>query len=175
MIDLEAIGKRIAVHRRSHGYTQEDLAERVNVTRQAVSKWENGASLPDTECLLRLADLFEMSIDEILVGETSEGPVPQAEVEIKDEPRRTAKVDIDMVMGMAPLLEGPALDQLIASVDPADVEFHHLISLGPFASGPVLSSLVAEMPPGRIDEGEARALRAFVNGAVLGRYLSQTE
>ena len=175
MIDLDAIGKRIAAYRKACGYTQEDLAERVNVTRQAVSKWENGASLPDTDCLVRLSDLFGTSIDEILIGGESERPRTQSIMEAEEVHRRSVKVDIGVVMGMAPLLEGPALDQLVASVDPTDVEFYHLISLGPFASGPALSALVAAMPPGRIGEGEANALRAFVDGQVLERYIRQAE
>ena len=52
--------------RRAAGLSQEELAERLNVSRQAVSKWENGASDPSTVNLLALAKLYGVSADELL-------------------------------------------------------------------------------------------------------------
>ena len=63
-MDITKIGARIAVLRREKGATQEDLAKRVGVTAQAVSKWENGGA-PDTELLPAIADYFETSIDSL--------------------------------------------------------------------------------------------------------------
>ena len=53
---LVEIGKRIAESRRSAGFTQEELANRLGVTPQALSKWEKGASSPDLEMLTSLCD-----------------------------------------------------------------------------------------------------------------------
>jgi len=50
----------------ANGMTQEDLAEKLHVVRQTVSKWEKGISLPDAEMLERLADLFGVTADELL-------------------------------------------------------------------------------------------------------------
>lgn len=63
-----SIGKRIAEQRRRLRLTQEELAEKLDVTPQAVSKWENDISCPDVLMLPRLADLFEMSVDTLLRG-----------------------------------------------------------------------------------------------------------
>lgn len=52
--------------RKQQGLTQQDLAERMNLTFQAISKWETGQSLPDIEQLTRLADLFSVSADTLL-------------------------------------------------------------------------------------------------------------
>lgn len=49
---MNAIGKNILKMRKELGFTQEELARRLNVSFQAVSKWENGASLPDVATLL---------------------------------------------------------------------------------------------------------------------------
>lgn len=57
------IGKRIAESRRSAGFTQEELANRLGVTPQALSKWEKGASSPDLEMLTSLCDILEVSAD----------------------------------------------------------------------------------------------------------------
>lgn len=49
-----------------NGWSQEDLAERVYVTRQAVSRWENGETVPNTETLKLLSKLFDVSINTLL-------------------------------------------------------------------------------------------------------------
>ncbi len=64
---LVEIGKRIAESRRSLEFTQEELANRLGVTPQALSKWEKGASSPDLEMLTSLCDILEVSAD-YLVG-----------------------------------------------------------------------------------------------------------
>ena len=60
------IANRLVELRRAHGYSQEELAGRLGVSRQAVSKWENGTSDPSTVNLLALAKLYGVSADELL-------------------------------------------------------------------------------------------------------------
>lgn len=60
------IADRIAFLRKKKGITQEELARRLNVTNQSVSKWESGLCCPDIQLLLELASYFEVSIDELL-------------------------------------------------------------------------------------------------------------
>lgn len=62
----QTIGKRIAEHRKRLGMTQDALAEQLGVTAQAVSKWENDLSCPDITTLPKLADIFHISVDELL-------------------------------------------------------------------------------------------------------------
>ena len=61
--------------RQQKGMTQELLAERLHIVRQTVSKWEKGLSVPDSEMLVRIAEIFEVSVSELL-GEVS-GFVPE--------------------------------------------------------------------------------------------------
>ena len=61
--------------RKSKGLSQEELAGRLNVVRQTVSKWEQGASVPDSEMLIRLAEVLETPVS-ILLGETVLSPEP---------------------------------------------------------------------------------------------------
>ena len=60
-----SIAKRISEIRKQSGISQEKLAELVGVSRQAVTKWESGKANPDTENLLRLAEIFGVSVDEL--------------------------------------------------------------------------------------------------------------
>ena len=59
------IGKRIKALRNRDGVTQEKLADAIGVTSQAISKWENGHTLPDVSMLPRIADVFGVSMDEL--------------------------------------------------------------------------------------------------------------
>ena len=60
------LGTKIYEKRKEKGLTQEALAEKLGVSPQAVSKWENDASCPDIALLPKLAKLFEISVDELL-------------------------------------------------------------------------------------------------------------
>ncbi len=64
-----SLGERIKSHRRRCGLSQEKVAEAVGVSRQAVTKWENGQAMPSTENLFRLAALFGTSADMLLAPE----------------------------------------------------------------------------------------------------------
>ncbi|QOR67178.1 helix-turn-helix transcriptional regulator [Cytobacillus suaedae] len=58
--------EKLKVERKNKGWSQEELAEQLFVSRQSVSKWENGQNFPSIEIIIRLSDLFEISIDELL-------------------------------------------------------------------------------------------------------------
>lgn len=62
------LGTRISRLRAAHNLSQGDLAEALSVSRQSVSKWETGASVPDLDKLIKLAQLFEISLDELVTG-----------------------------------------------------------------------------------------------------------
>lgn len=63
------IGKFIASCRKEQGMTQANLAEKLGITDMAVSKWENGKSMPDSGIMLELCELLEINVNELLSGE----------------------------------------------------------------------------------------------------------
>ena len=65
MVNKLHFGKRIAVLRRKTGLSQTDLAEKLGVTSQAVSKWECGNAIPDIDILLELSHLYKVTINEM--------------------------------------------------------------------------------------------------------------
>ena len=66
----ETIGNRIQKFRKENGLTQEELAEKLGVSAQAVSKWENDASCPDISLLPQLCRILGITTDELLSGKT---------------------------------------------------------------------------------------------------------
>ena len=80
-MEHKTLGDRIKHHRKRLGLTQEQLAERMGVSPQAVSKWENNLSCPDIAALPQLAEVFGITVDELL-GKTVHS------AEVIDEPRK---------------------------------------------------------------------------------------
>ena len=70
-MNQEKIGKFIYDLRRKYNLTQKQLADKLSVTAQAVSKWENGRGVPDIEILKKLSEEFNVSITELIEGEES--------------------------------------------------------------------------------------------------------
>ncbi|MGN1155561.1 MAG: helix-turn-helix domain-containing protein, partial [Agathobacter sp.] len=60
------VGEKLARLRREHNYTQEQLAEILQVSRQAISKWEGNVTYPETEKLIRMSELYGCSLDYLL-------------------------------------------------------------------------------------------------------------
>lgn len=89
------LAEKIALLRRKNGWSQEELANQLAVSRQAVSKWESGASIPDLDKILKLSELFQVTTD-YLLKDALEQPDAAAAVqpeELDREPHRTVSLD----------------------------------------------------------------------------------
>ena len=106
--------------RKQKGFSQEELANRLNVSRQTISKWEVGESTPDMENLVAISELFEISLDELVLNKVPEEADTSAQVvksefysDIKenvltDENRKKAKKGLKIaaiVMGIIVLID----------------------------------------------------------------------
>ena len=88
MMDQIKIGKFIAECRKKNNLTQMQLAEKLNITDRAISKWENGKSLPDSSIMLDLCNELKISVNELLSGEM---------IEMKNYDESVEKNLLDMV------------------------------------------------------------------------------
>jgi len=105
----ETMGKRISALRKAAGLTQEQLAEKLGVTPQAVSKWENDQSCPDISILPRLAEILGVSCDYLLGNETTD---TVTDSESKDGLKKTINIQIQrskIVFPLAVLVFGAEL------------------------------------------------------------------
>ena len=68
-MDQQKIGKFICSLRKEKNLSQTQLADMIPISRQAVSKWERGITIPDSSVLIKLSEIFAVSINEILAGE----------------------------------------------------------------------------------------------------------
>ena len=83
------LGERIAYYRKKAGYSQEGLAEQLNVSRQAISKWETGEATPDAERIIALAAALGISTDTLLLGKEEPAANPYTEAETVRQPAPT--------------------------------------------------------------------------------------
>lgn len=77
------VGVQIRKHRGEMKWSQEELAERVYVSRQTVSNWETGKNYPDIHSLLRLSALFDVSLDQLIKGDVEKMKAEIRETEIR--------------------------------------------------------------------------------------------
>lgn len=84
------LAEKIMQLRKRKGWSQEELAERLDISRQSVSKWEGGASIPDLERIVAMSRLFEVSTDYLLKDEIEEEQIqePKEDAELESEPER---------------------------------------------------------------------------------------
>ena len=79
------IANRLVEYRKRAGYSQEELADKLGISRQAVSKWERVEASPDTDNLIALANLYGVSLDELINGKKDPEPEVKAEEAKKEE------------------------------------------------------------------------------------------
>ncbi len=91
---------RLVEYRKKHNLSQEEVAEKIGVSRQAVSKWERVEASPDTDNLIALAHLYQVSLDELVFGKKPE-TAPEPPSEHTDEPERTDE-DTEKTVNISP-------------------------------------------------------------------------
>ena len=102
------LGANIVAYRKRSGLTQARLAERLNYSDKAVSKWERGESMPDVLTLVQLAELFDITVDELLrdpneIPEHTSGRIEHA-MEVAVEKTLKRKANKRVILGLSSLL-----------------------------------------------------------------------
>lgn len=137
------IGKRIAQLRKEKGLTQEELSQMMEVSAQAVSKWENDQTCPDIASLPKLAKILGVTVDELLSGKEENAPVvrvlePEARKELKDMMLRIVvdetygdhvKVNIPMALVQVALEMGMELPQLSGNSALKNLDLAQLVNM----------------------------------------------
>ena len=80
-MDLQKIGTFLKELRKEKGFTQEQLAESLNVSRRTVSRWETGSNMPDLDLLMEISDLYGVELREMLNGERKSEKAMNKEME----------------------------------------------------------------------------------------------
>lgn len=138
MFDMRQIGKRISELRKEKNFTQVELADKLGISYQAVSNWENGNSMPDIAKLEDLSKIFEISIDELLGNDARAKVVKNI---LKNEKIKLDDTDEDVVKDVLPLIKP---DRIEDSFEADELSLHHLVMLAPFLDRDVLDDMVKD-------------------------------
>ena len=101
------IGKNISAYRTLAGLTQAGLAEKINYSDKAVSKWERGESMPDVTTLVQLAEQFDITVNDLLVDPNelpgNPGTLEKAMTQVSEKALKR-KADKNIILGLSSLL-----------------------------------------------------------------------
>nr|WP_317324193.1 helix-turn-helix transcriptional regulator [uncultured Flavonifractor sp.] len=105
------LSERIYQLRRKNGLSQEQLAEKIGVSRQAISKWESGTSTPELEKLLALSECFRMTLDELVKDEAANPETKEAtpnpeEKKVSKVPEMKAGIGLCLIGAICLILSG---------------------------------------------------------------------
>ena len=123
MFDMKQIGKKITDLRKNNNMTQMELADKLGISFQAVSNWERGNTMPDISKLPELAEIFHISVDELLNGKA---PLVEAVLnDTVDKCMEDGNITEQEIADTLPLLKPEQVEDIL---EKADVSKFHDIS-----------------------------------------------
>lgn len=131
-------GEKITMQRKIRGMSQEALANEMDVTRQAVSRWETGDAMPDTDKVIKLSRLFDVSTDYLLLDDADDiesiaAPMPAPDDKARTERQRVFRI----VTGICTFAAGIAcvVTALVLAYHFAETTTWFLSDVGEFGTG----------------------------------------
>ncbi len=175
MLDARKIGAYISKLRKEKDMTQMELANELNVSHQAVSKWERGESIPDIGTIPLIARLFHKSIDDILyAGETSNKPMGIVVNALsKNETKQVAELvnkrefPMEDLKDLAPIIKTSTLNNVAKQVEKELISPDLIVELAPFLDSEVLDEIVIETADEGIDWKFVSRLAPFISQETL--------
>lgn len=166
MFDTRKVGQRIAMLRKAKDLTQMEVADKMMVSYQAVSNWERGNSMPDISKLADLADLFGVSMEELL-GSKRESDIIAKVTRSKDP------VSLEEVAEVAPVLKPSQVDEASERSGQTRVEPEALEQLAPYFSEEKLGDWAERMHV--TDLSQLIGLAPFLSRERLGKLVRGLE
>lgn len=170
MLDMKQFGRKISELRNSYNMTQMELADKMNVTFQAVSNWERGNSMPDISKLPELAEIFHVTIDELcsrsskilesaakeeLDGYLSENNVTAEELcdvapvlkgsQIEKIAQKAVKLNLNKINELLPFLSRDIINQLVQKVIEEEEDYVNIAEIFPFVDEDTLIKIAQKM------------------------------
>ena len=172
MFNTHAFGLKLAQLRKNADMTQSDLAERLNVTRQAVSKYEIGDSFPDVTILVTMAEVFEVSVDE-LIGAGSPTAGEAAILNSLAQGKEPDTATPEDVASLAVWLKPSAVERLTVNLAKQGINVSRLMDIAVYLSDEGTQRLLAETDCAGITPEMLEHLLPFMGYASMCRILDK--
>lgn len=139
------IGNKVQQLRKLSGMTQEQLAEKINVSRQTISKWESGGTSPDLKSIVKISKLFQVSLDDLLTEEdTSAANKNNEQITLEDLMKinlHNRKMTLLLISGlifiMASILNFAYVIALQSTTASTQYMLYRYIVMGQYESAPI--------------------------------------
>ena len=142
MFDTMKFGKALSTLRKQADMTQNEVADRLNLSRQAISKYERGESFPDISILVMIAELFNVTLDELInYGEPTKGE----STILKNVAKGNADIiaeNIADVVNLAPLLKPSILTKLSHQFEKQGIDISDIITLAEYLNDESVVTLI---------------------------------
>lgn len=142
MFDTMKFGKALSTLRKEADMTQNEVADRLNLSRQAISKYERGESFPDISVIVMIAELFNVTLDELIgYGEPANGESSILKNVAKGNPNIVAESIADVV-NLAPLLKPSILTKLSHQFEKQGIDISDIIILAEYLNDESVVKLI---------------------------------
>lgn len=160
MIDNRLVGKKISAMRQANGLTQQQLAMMMNVSHQAVSKWESGQALPDIQTMLELTRFFGITVEQLIsenemIEEKKEGNAYEEQAsaedmneskEQTDTPKEVKHMSIQQLLQMAPFMSKETVEEIAMNIE-GEITASQIARLAPYVRSECVEMLIEKHKP----------------------------
>ena len=164
MFDADLFCANLSTLRRNADMTQSELADKLNLTRQAISRYEKGDSFPDISILVKIAEIFNLSIDELIgAGAPTDGEQELLKNAALGKDLRACHCNIHELENIAPFLKPSALDRAIQGFASQGIDISNLASLFSYMSDRGFWELLENSDYQTIDTALLEKMLPFMN------------
>ena len=164
MFDADLFCANLSTLRRNADMTQSELADKLNLTRQAISRYEKGDSFPDISILVKIAEIFNISIDDLIgAGSPTDGEQELLKSAALGKDLRSCHCNIRELENIAPLLKPSALDRAIQGFASQGIDISNLASLFSYMSDRGFWELLESSDFQSIDTALLEKMLPFMN------------
>ncbi|MBQ8496391.1 MAG: helix-turn-helix domain-containing protein [Clostridia bacterium] len=164
MFDADLFCANLSTLRRNADMTQSELADKLNLTRQAVSRYEKGDSFPDISILVKIAKIFNISIDELIgAGTPTDGEQELLKNAALGKDINCCHCNIRELENIAPFLKPSVLDRAVQGFAAQGIDISNFISLFSYMSDRGFWELLSTSDFNRIDESLLEKMLPFLN------------
>ncbi|MCL2771871.1 MAG: helix-turn-helix transcriptional regulator [Oscillospiraceae bacterium] len=178
MFNIRKFGAYISKLRKHADMTQSVLGEKLNVTRQAVSRYENGDSFPDISILVLLSEIFNVSVDDLIkAGEPTkaEAILLQSDIKQSEIPQEIfkEKTITDDILNIASLLKPSLLDKIAKGFEKHDIDISKLTNLAEYLSDETFVSMLENSSFETLDKNILEKFVPFLDDNSRGNIFKQ--
>lgn len=138
------IGNKLHQLRKIAGMTQEQLAEKLNVSRQTISKWESGGTTPDLDSIVKISKIFQVSLNELLLEEDAKAEDKDGKITLEDlmkinlyNRKMTLLLTSGLIFIMVCILTFTYVQTLRSTTSSIQYMLYRYIAVGEYANAPI--------------------------------------